>query len=92
MPQSAAPRSRATSCAVTISVARKVSTASSEGSCSEASPQMPWHEVQPPPMRAPKPAMKPPTASCHSGASVRQACPPPPVNSHRAAPTIGPAM
>ena len=34
-------------------VAMKVSTASSEGHCSEPRPQMPWPEVQPLPSRAP---------------------------------------
>ena len=64
-----------TSCAVTIAVTRNVTTARIDGSWNEPIPQMPWPDVQPLLMRAPKPAMNPPTASCQSATCVRNVMP-----------------
>src|SRR5579862_483597 len=79
----------ATRCAVTIAVARNVHTARIDGTWSEAIPQMPWPAVHPLDMRAPKPAMNPPAASCQSGTCVTKGFPR--RKSHSTAPRINPA-
>ena len=72
-------------------VAMKVSTASKDDHCSEASPQMPWPEVQPLPSRAPYPTKNPPITSCHTGTAVFNGAPPAQPNHQMAAPKISPA-
>src|SRR5260370_2878742 len=53
--------------------AKKEITATSEGSCSSASPVIPWPEVQPPPHAVPKPMRNPPPTIIRKPRTLRSA-------------------